>query len=252
MRFSSLLVGVLAPTALVNGFQSTPNADALSSAELVVLLERHNLAIVPKSDLTDALTELTSLLKAQCIQTVPRLKFKRQIGTAFTSTGSGSSKQASYDDDDDGTVSAQGALGDLLGDIPGIGDLVKIVESLGKMLKNLGDLPGIIKAVEGLLTAEFLQATHDAIIWLAQTLKPPVPQLVQSLLAKAGLLVDSLSKIDLEGLLDKAGPLLDKIVDVDLDGILDALSPLLTKEKINGIVKHLDNTSALLTEDTVK
>lgn len=99
MRFSKILLAVSAPVGLL----ARDSSDQLAPGEFVALLEKHNLAIVPKSELTEALTELNAPLKSQRIQPqhfAP--KFARQNGTTTSSdsgsgsnSGSGSSSRVS-------------------------------------------------------------------------------------------------------------------------------------------------------------
>jgi hypothetical protein len=176
MRFSKLFVAALALVGLLaqdpRAARSLyPDVD-LSTAELVALLEKHNLAIVPKSELTDALTELNALLKANRIQPRQVPHFKRQNTTS------------------DG----------ILGGLPDLGDLTNLLGGLLKDLDNMGDL---LKALESLLTPEFLQGFYDAMVYLAAALQLPAPDLIQGLLKQGGPLLDMLSGLDLKGLLDQ-------------------------------------------------
>ena len=66
MLFSKLLIAALAPVSLLA--DSPPAVASEPELDLDALLAKHNLALVPRSDLTEVLTELNGLLKKNHIQ----------------------------------------------------------------------------------------------------------------------------------------------------------------------------------------
>ncbi|KAL2161765.1 hypothetical protein VTH06DRAFT_7548 [Thermothelomyces fergusii] len=254
MRFSTLLVAASAPVGLL----ARESVDQLSPGELVAFLEKHNLAVVPKSELTDALTELTALLRSQQQQQQQQQRrrllhvFRRDNGTANTSgQGAGGGGGGGGGDDDGGggdggAVTYVADLGDdedgtMTAQLLGLGDLADLIRGL---IRAIGDLPEILKAVQGLLTSEFLNGFRDAMVYLAQTLHPPAPELVQKLIGKAGPLIDVLDGLDLEGLVDQ-------LKGADLAGLVGGALKLLSDRNLENIESLVSNGAALLTPSFV-
>src|SRR5690242_3701246 len=126
MRFSKLFL-TLVPFSFVSA--RTVSSPELSG-ELVQLLEKHNLALVPRSELTDALKELNTLLKSNAIPRAPVL-VRRQNGTAKAGSKSGDSD----DDSDDGSSRIAAIPG-----LDGLGDLGEGLKGLTGALGDVKDL----------------------------------------------------------------------------------------------------------------
>ena len=133
------------------------------------ILAKHNLALVPRSELTSTLSELTLLLKETRSDTHKLPLFSRQNGTTGDSRGGSS-------DGGSGQAMQNGLLDGVLD--PLLGPIQELVDTL--------------KAVQQLLTPEFLDALHDAMIYLQALLKPPFYEQARDLIAKAGPLIDLL------------------------------------------------------------
>ena len=217
MRFSKLFL-----TLLPFGFVSARTVSSPElSGELVQLLEKHNLALVPRSELTDALKELNTLLKSNVIPRAPVL-VRRQNGTAKAGSKGGDSDG----DSDDG--------GSRIAAIPGLDGLGDLGDGLKGLTGALGDVKDLFKALGDLLSPEFLQAFHDAMVYLAATLKPPAPNQVRNLLAKAGPLLDLVGELNLKDLVKE-------IQGVDIAGIVSKVLKLLTDDNLKNINGLLNN-----------
>src|SRR4051812_22003181 len=104
MRFSTLLVTALAPAGL---FAESVDL-GLDPAALDALLAKHNLAIVPRSELTDALTELNSLLRRSQAQQLRTPIYPRQNNKNETGSRPGSGSESDSNSNDSGTFTTQG------------------------------------------------------------------------------------------------------------------------------------------------
>lgn len=278
MRTSTLLMAALAPVRLLADnapFTVSPPGPELNLDEY---LAKNNLAIVPRDELTEALSELTSLLREQKAQQQrPRVALKRrQNGTggngttpsaqpsqppasqpnaqpsaqpnsragtqpeAEPSSTPSSTPQPEQPAQDDGDDSS----GDSPIQIQGLDDLGGLLDGLTDLLGGLGDIPDLIKAISGLLSDEFLQALHDAMIYLSETLQPPIPKIARSLLQKAEPLIDMLDDIGLEDILNE-------LKNADLPGLIKAVVPLLNEKNVKNIEGLLTNGAALLTPSFV-
>ena len=245
MLFSKLFLAALAPVGLLA--DSVPGAAPDSDLDLDALLAKHNLVLVPRSDLAEVLTELNGFLKKSHIQQRNAPLYPRQ------SNGTGNSGGSSGSDNDNSQGSGSGQNNDQnsgqgldldLPDIPGLGDLGKAIESLTKLVTQLGDIGGYLEALQGLLSDDFLKALHDAMVYLAATLRPPIPDITRNILTKTEPLIELLGSLDLKGIIGE-------IEDIDLKGILNALSPLLKPDAIKSLVDLLNNASSLLTKEVV-
>lgn len=271
MRTSTLLLAAFAPVGLLADnapFTVSPPGPELNLEEY---LAKNNLAIVPRDELTEALSELTSLLREQKAQQQrPRVSLKRRQngegnGTrpsaqtsqppvsqprAQPSTSPGSEPSASpqpeqpeEEEDDGGNDSGSGGGGGGLNgpiEIQGLDDLGGILDGLKDLLSGLGDIPDLVKALSKILSDEFLQALYDTMIYLAETLQPPIPKVARSLLQKAEPLIAMLGDIGLEDILNE-------LKDADLPGLIKAVVPLLNEKNIDNIEGLLTNGAALLT-----
>ena len=79
MRFHHFLTASLQPASLAFRGSSPSAAAPEFEDHLIQLLERHDLALVPRSELTDVLKELNGLLKREKLETP---LYKRQNGNA--------------------------------------------------------------------------------------------------------------------------------------------------------------------------
>ncbi|UZP43190.1 hypothetical protein NXS19_011006 [Fusarium pseudograminearum] len=180
MRFFKLFLATLASFSLAAPEAPRTVSSPELSGELVQLLEKHNLALVPRSELTDALKELNTLLKSNAFPRAPVL-IRRQNSTAGGGSKSGSGSNSDSDSDDSDSDDG----GSRIAAIPGLDGLGDLGSGLKGLTDALGDVKDLFKALGDLLSPEFLQAFHDAMVYLAATLKPPAPNQVRNLLAKA-------------------------------------------------------------------
>ena len=234
MRLDKLLTTALLPASLV--LSASPNNIVVPQLELqlVELLEKHNLALVPRSDLTDALKELNVLLKSESLR--PPILYKRQNAWNDTSSGSQSSGSQS-------SGSQRSESSNILS-IPGLDDLGDLTSSLTGLTSLLTETKDFFSAIKELLSAEFLQAFHDAMVYLAATLKPPAPDQIRSILGQVGPLLDLVGELDLKSLVNE-------IKGVDIAGIVNKVLKLLTDDNLNNIDTLLTNGAGLLTSDFV-
>jgi len=312
MRFSKLFLASLAPAGLL--------ADASKAdreLDLDEYLARHNLALVPRSDLTEVLAELHGLLKKkngtpQQRGSVPRLWARQNMTiasvvngqeagqsesasnaatsasneatsllepssllaptslTSDTSAGSQSSaagpgsptsagapsntpKPPSGSGSGSGTGAGTGNgsgsgqtidLGDLGDLIPGLDNLGQLIEGLNRLFEQIGNFGDLFNAISKLLTDEFINALHDAMIYLSSLLAPPIWGQTREIITIAYPLLQLVSKLDLEGLISE-------IEGIDIKGIISALAPILKPATIELVVNLLTNAGNLLTSDNV-
>lgn len=252
----------MAPVAIIatgQRTQSPPEApleakieDLLKRDNLDEILARHNLALVPRSQLTDTLTELTALLKRQQEQdrVDPRIShlLRRQNATNPNSGSSSSSSSSS----NGGNAQSQGLLGNQNGLLDGLLDpLVSgVTNALGgifdPILKPIEELVSTLQAVSSLLTPEFIQGVHDGLIGLGKTLKDPIPDMLRDIVTVGQPIIDSLGKLDLPSLIQQLEPLIKELSGLDLASLLDAIKPLLTGTEITKIISIIDGAEPLV------
>ncbi|KAJ6787668.1 hypothetical protein PWT90_10359 [Aphanocladium album] len=249
MRWSTLLAGVVAPVAFVAATtptQSPPEfsiEDLLQKNNLDEVLAKHNLAIVPRSQLTDTLTELTALLKRQehYDRVDPRVStlLRRQNATNANSGdkgGSSSSQSAS---------SPLGNQNDILGSL-----LNPLENALGgifdPILQPIKDLISVLEGITKLLTPEFIDALHDGIVGLAKTLRDPIPDKIRNIVTAGEPIINEVGKLDLASLIQQLEPLLKELTGLDLAGLLEAIKPLLSPDEIKKIISIIDGAEPLV------
>ncbi|KAG5913847.1 hypothetical protein E4U61_006373, partial [Claviceps capensis] len=210
------------------GSQSPPELD------LDQILAKHNLALVPRSDLSEALTELNGLLKKnQALQALQARALNTRATNQTTSSGSTSGSSSSASRPQQASLLSD-LTGGLSGGTSGLSDLL----SVGK------DIASLLKTLDTILTPEFLSALHDVVINLDTTLKTPVPSQIRKLLNNALPLVELLGKLNLDKVVQQIG-------DIDLGGLIKPLMSLLTQKNIENISTLLSNGAGLLTSGFV-
>ncbi|KAG5953946.1 hypothetical protein E4U58_000257 [Claviceps cyperi] len=232
MRFSSFFVASLMPLGLVA--DGRPGSRSPPELDLDQILAKHNLALVPRSDLSEALTELNGLLKTnQALQALQARALNTRATNQTKPSGSTSSSSSSASSPQQASLLSD-LTGGLSGGISGLSDLV----SVGK------DIASLLKTLDTILTAEFLTALHDVVINLDTTLKPPVPSQIRKLLNSSLPLVELLGKLNLDKVVGQIG-------DIDLGGLIKPLMSLLTQSNIENISTLLSNGAGLLTSGFV-
>ncbi|EGX90667.1 hypothetical protein CCM_07087 [Cordyceps militaris CM01] len=220
--------------------QSPPETtieEILQSNNLDEILAKHNLALVPRSQLTDTLTELTALLKRQehHDRVDPRIStlFRRQNAT---NAQSGTS-----------TSSASAPLGNQNGLLDGLLDPAAGLASIfDPILKPLTDLVKTLQAVTTLLTPEFISGVHDGLIGLGKTLADPIPEKIRNIVTAGEPIINELGKLDLASLISQLEPLLKELGGIDLAGLFEALKPLLAGSEITKIISIIDGAEPLI------
>ncbi|RYP07573.1 hypothetical protein DL765_009110 [Monosporascus sp. GIB2] len=114
-----------------------------------------------------------------------------------------------------------------------------------------------------------LEALHDGMVYLAETLRPLILTITRSILKKTEPLLDLVSSPDLESIIDvvkdielktildaiSVQPLIDSLSKLDLQGLFTAVEPLLTPDPEHGQQnrpgEHLDAVSPLLSPSSV-
>ncbi|KAG6282652.1 hypothetical protein E4U48_003487 [Claviceps purpurea] len=231
MRFSSFFVASLMPLGLVA--DDRPGSRSSPELDLDQILAKHNLALVPRSDLSEALTELNGLLKTNQALQALQARALNTRATNQTSSGSTSSSSSSASRPQQASLLSD-LTGGLSGGISGLPDLI----SVGK------DIASLLKTLDTILTPEFLSALHDVVINLDATIKTPVPSQIRKLLNNALPLVELLGKLNLDKVVGQIG-------DIDLGGLIKPLMSLLTQKNIENISTLLSNGAGLLTSGFV-
>ena len=117
MLFSRVLLTALVPVGLLA--DDARRTAPVPELDLDALLAKHNLALVPRSDLTDALTELNALLRKNHQRDVRVPLYPRQNSTGPGSGSDSGSRPGSGTGSGSGSGSGPGP--NAIIDLPGLG-----------------------------------------------------------------------------------------------------------------------------------